>query len=61
KNFEFYLTGPLSPIADDRLNESVKEGDEFAVTIAVSKDGLVWSDERHFGFILREGKLLPVE
>ncbi|MBM4251146.1 MAG: hypothetical protein FJ146_04195 [Deltaproteobacteria bacterium] len=61
KNFEFYLTGPLSPVADDRLNESVSDGDEFAVTIAVSKDGLVWSDERHFNFILKNGKLLPVE
>ncbi len=61
KNFEFYLTGPLSPVADDRLNDAIREGDEFVVTLAVSKDGLVWSDERHFNFIVRDGKLLPAD
>ena len=60
-SFEFYLTGPLSPLSDDEFNEAVNSGDDLLVTMAVSKDGAIWSDERTFSFSLKRGRLYPVQ
>jgi hypothetical protein len=59
--FEFFLTGPLSPLSNFMFDRSVASGDEFAVTLAVSKDGTVWSDERQLEFRFGKGKLLPAQ
>ena len=59
--FEFYLTGPLSPLSDDKFNNAVNDGDDLLVTMAVSKEGDIWSDERTFSFALKGGRLYPVQ
>lgn len=57
--YEFYLTGPLSPLSNFMLNQAVGSGDEFLVTLGVSRDGTVWSDERALEFRFEKGRLSP--
>ncbi|MCX6105191.1 MAG: hypothetical protein NTY08_05080 [Proteobacteria bacterium] len=60
-SFEFYLTGPLSPLSNEKFDEAVNDGDDLSVTMAVSKDGAIWSDEGTFSFALKGGRLYPVQ
>ena len=61
QTYEFFLTGPLSPLSNYMLDQSVKKGDQYNVTIAASRDGTVWSDEKTFEFALRDGRLAPAD
>jgi hypothetical protein len=41
--------------------QMVVDGGEFGVTLAVSRDGRVWSDEKSVEFRFEGGRLLPVK
>lgn len=59
QRYQFYLTGPLSPLSNFMLNQAVGSGDEFLVTLAVSREGAIWSDERAVEFRFHRGQLTP--
>lgn len=59
--YEFYLTGPLSPISNFLFDESVRSGDQLLVTLAVSSNGYIWSPERHIEFRFERGILVKPE
>ena len=59
--YEFFLTGPLSPLSNEALNEEVASGDDFQVIMAISVDGVTWSDERSLSFSFQNGLLFPVK
>lgn len=59
--YDVFLTGPLSPLSGYVYDQMVAEGGEFNVTIAVSNDGLVWSDEKAVEFRFEKGRLLPTK
>jgi hypothetical protein len=56
--YEFFLTGPLSPLSNFLLNQAVESGDQFLVSLAASHDRVVWSDERSVEFRFERGKLM---
>jgi hypothetical protein len=55
--YEFYLSGPNSPMSNFVYDKVVDLGDEFAVTITVSREGLIWSDSKTFEYSLEDGIL----
>lgn len=57
--YEFFLTGPLSPLDGIIFRRSVTAGGEFEVDLSISVDGTVWADQRNFGFFLENNKLIP--
>ncbi len=57
QTFEFYLTGPLSPLSSFLFDNAVSSGDQFLVTLGASDDGNVWTDERSVEFRYEKGKL----
>ena len=59
--YEFYLTGPLSPISNFIFDESVQSGDQLLVTLAVSSDGNIWSKGRQMEFRFEHGILTKPE
>ena len=56
--YEFFLTGPMSPLSNFLLNQAVDTGDQFLVSLAASHDRVVWSDERSVEFRFEGGKLM---
>lgn len=56
--YEFFLTGPMSPLSTFMLNQAVGAGDQFLVSLAASHDRIVWSDERSVEFRFESGKLM---
>ncbi len=56
--YEFFLTGPMSPLSTFLLNQAVDSGDQFLVTLSASHDRVVWSDERSVEFRFEGGQLL---
>ncbi len=59
--YEFFLSGPLSPLTSFMFDRSIKDGEELQVTLAVSADGNVWSDERVAEFRYTKGRLEPIK
>jgi hypothetical protein len=59
--YDLFLTGPLSPFTGYMYEQMVVDGGEFGVTLAVSRDGRVWSDEKSVEFRFEGGRLLPVK
>lgn len=59
--YQFFLTGPLSPLSNFIFNEMTESGDRLLVIMAVSSDGNVWSPERQVEFIYGGGKLMKPE
>lgn len=59
--YEFFLTGPLSPISNFIFDESVRSGDQLLVTLAISSDGNIWSAERQLEFRFENGALMKPE
>jgi hypothetical protein len=57
-NFIVKLSGPQSVIANVISEEAIASGGEFKLTLAVSTNGLLWSDEKHLEFRIEDGKLL---
>lgn len=57
--FEFFLTGPKSPLESYVFDKALGLGGEFQVTIMVSRAGKVWSDERIFKFQMKDGYPRP--
>jgi hypothetical protein len=57
-NFLVNLSGPQSLLANVISEESLASGGEFKLTLAVSSNGLNWSDERYVDFRIVDGKLL---
>jgi hypothetical protein len=57
--YGFYMTGPLSPLTSFMFDQAVNAGDELLVTVAVSSDGAVWSNERALEFRVVGGRLEP--
>jgi hypothetical protein len=45
-------------IANVISEEAIASGGEFKLTLAVSTNGLLWSDEKHLEFRIEDGKLL---
>jgi hypothetical protein len=60
QSYEFYVTGPLSPLSTFLLDRATADGDDLQFTMAISQDGVVWSDERDLQFRFENGKLFPV-
>ncbi len=56
-NYEFYLSGPASPLSNFLYNQVVDLGDDFAVTITVSREGIIWSDSKTFEYHFEGGLL----
>jgi len=59
--YEFYLTGPLSPLAGMFFDNSIDVGGEFSLNLGVSSNGRVWSDEKNINFSLENGELVTPE
>jgi hypothetical protein len=59
--YDVFLTGPLSPFTGYIYEQMVTDGGEFGVTLAVSSDGRIWSDEKSVEFRFEGGKLLPLK
>ena len=59
--YELFLTGPLSPFTGYMYEQMVVDGGEFGVTLAVSTDGQIWSDEKSVEFRFEGGRLLPLK
>ena len=57
--FEFYLTGPLSPISGPFFKNAITFGGTFEITLSASQKGKVWSDERTLKFNFEDGVLSP--
>lgn len=59
--YEFFLTGPLSPLSSYLFDRATKSGSELQVTMAASRDGQIFSDERSVEFLFQNGDLLPAK
>jgi hypothetical protein len=59
--YDLFLTGPLSPLSGYVYDQMVVDGGEFNVTIAVSNEGRIWSDEKSLEFRFEKGRLLPIK
>lgn len=57
-NFLIKLSGPQSVLANALSEESLTSGGEFRLTLAISSNGLIWSDEKSLEFRIEDGKLL---
>ena len=57
--YEFFLTGPLSPLKNFVFDKAINFGGEFTVTVMVSKTGQIWSDDRIFRFQIIDGNPAP--
>lgn len=57
--YESFLSGPLSPIRNFILDQAIDLGGEFKLTLAVSRDGIIWSDEKNIKFRFENGLLQP--
>ena len=58
-NFLVRLTGPKSTLTSLLANEAMRLGGNFKLTLAVSGNGVIWSDEKSLEFKVEDGKLLP--
>lgn len=61
QGYEFYLSGPASKMSNFIYDSSVNSGDNFAVTLTASRDGVLWSDSKTFEYRLENGKLSKIE
>ncbi len=59
QNYEFWLTGPLSPLRGVLFDQAILFGGEFEVSLAISEDGQRWSDEKALRFRFEQGQLTP--
>ncbi|MEZ4740911.1 MAG: hypothetical protein R3B45_00430 [Bdellovibrionota bacterium] len=59
--FTFYLNGIYSPFESFILTKALEFGGEFQLTISVSSEGDVWSDEKTLTFGYRNGNLAKPE
>ena len=59
--FALFATGPSSPMNTFMLDQALAGGDELQITMAVSADGVSWSDERTVEFRYDRGHLYPVK
>ena len=58
--YQFYLTGPNSPLNDDFLLPNILNlFSSLRLTLGISSDGLLWSSYQTASFKLDVGKLLP--
>jgi hypothetical protein len=53
------LSGPQSVLANMISEDSLSSGGEFRLTLAVSSNGLLWSDEKALEFQVQDGRLSP--
>jgi hypothetical protein len=56
-NFVIRLSGPQSLLANVISEESLASGGEFKLTLAVSGNGILWSEEKTLEFQIKDGKL----
>lgn len=59
--YDFFVTGPMSPLTGFMFDKSLSDGDELLVTLAASRDGAVWSDQRFAEFRYVRGRLEPIK
>jgi hypothetical protein len=59
--YEFFCTGPLSPLSNFVFDNAVASGDDFVFSFTTSSDGQVWSDERSVEFHFSNGNLRPID
>jgi hypothetical protein len=58
-NFVLKLSGPQSVISSLVSEEALSLGGQFKLTLAVSSNGQIWSDEKTLEFRVEEGNLKP--
>jgi hypothetical protein len=51
------LSGPSSLLANIVSEESLVNGGEFKLTLSISANGLIWSDEKSLEFRIEGGEL----
>ena len=56
-NFMIKLSGPSSLLANVVSEESMVNGGDFKLTLSVSANGLIWSDEKSLEFRIEGGEL----
>jgi hypothetical protein len=56
-NFVIKLSGPGSLLTNVMSEESLASGGEFRLTLAISANGLIWSDEKSLEFRIEGGEL----
>lgn len=59
-NFLLRLSGGSSPIANMLSSEAFGLGGSFKLTLALSVNGVIWSDEKSLEFRIDDGRLLPI-
>jgi hypothetical protein len=57
--YEFFLSGPSSPLDSFILNQALEFGGELILALSVSSDGSVWSPESEVRFRYEDGRLYP--
>lgn len=55
--FEFYLSGKDTPFDGFLYGRAMEAGGDFEVSLSLSSDGVVFSEERQFQFRLEDGNL----
>jgi hypothetical protein len=58
-NFVIRLSGPQSLLANLISEESLTSGGAFKLTLAISGNGILWSEEKSLEFQIESGRLLP--
>ena len=58
-NFTLKLSGQQSILANLISEESLSLGGDFKLTMAISANGLIWSDEKSLEFRIEAGQLRP--
>jgi hypothetical protein len=56
-NFLIKLSGPQSLLTNVVSEESLSAGGDFRLTIAISSNGIIWSDEKSLEFRVEAGEL----
>lgn len=57
--FGFWLTGPASPMSGPFFDQAINIGGRYTVTMLLSGDGAVWTEERVLRFYFEDGRLTP--
>lgn len=61
QSYELWLTGPNSPLSSISYDTHMEIGGPVQIRLAISADGIAWSEKKVLGFLYRDHKLFPLE